>query len=204
MRRALLLLCLCLLGAGPVAGQGAVFLNVQLAPDSIRGPNVSLRVGSLLDDPYWRDALNNYPAIRLHWKVQAFRQRGLIDQSGPVSEWPAQIERDPVLGLYVYSFRTPGGPETRISFSSLDSLRVEIGQPWQVNFQRAIEPGSWYYVASLDITTLTDADISKVQRYQNRGDDPGGLIGLVQRFFYGQQAPHQSLGPVRTRSFVVR
>jgi hypothetical protein len=200
----LLWLC-CLLAAAvsSAAAQGEVFVRAQLYPDTTNGPNVTFRVGSLLDDPTWRAALNNYP-LRLHWKVQAFRQRGLIDQSGPSSEWDAQIERDPVLGLYVYTFRPPGEPATRTSFNSVDSLRIEIGQPWQVNFQRALGKGSWYYLVWLDITTLTDADLSSVQRYQNRGDDQGGLYGLVQRLLLGAVVPKRSLGPIRTRAFVVR
>jgi hypothetical protein len=207
VRRIAFLLAVLVAGAASAApAQGSAFLSAQLYPDSLAGPDVSFHVGSLLDDPEWRDALDHNLPIRLHWKVQTFRERPVIDESGPTVELDVRVERDPMLQAYLYQFTAPGESPTRSLFNSLDSLRLEVGQAWRVQVRNGLKPGRWYYTVSLEITTLTDADLTAVQRNQSRsgGDQGGGIWAYLQRKLIGGVVPRRVLPTERTRTFTVR
>lgn len=193
MRRALYLFAVAIIGAvSPASAQArariAARLDVQASP-----PNLLVHVSDLLDDPVWLDALRNAYKIRVHWRVQLWRSRAILDSPQPPIEWDDIIQQVPVLDVYTYT--EPGGSRPMTTrFDTLDLLKAWVGQDVQLTTPNDLAPGKWYYIV--------DASLSTVTQDQASGSDGGGLSEAVRRLILGG-GPKQDLPRARTAVFVV-
>lgn len=201
MRRFLLLVILALFAAAPVAAQIDATVNVQLFPDSVAGPHARVRVRSLLDDPSWRNAVNNSYPVRLEWTVQLWQRGGgflgLGGKAGPKAEWKEMIQRNSILGVYELTTEVAGEHIAPQQFSSIDVLAYEIGRARELVDFGPRSSGNWYYRVTLKLSTLTEDEITKLDRFSSstqRGDaDPGALQKLINRVLLNINLPSATL-----------
>jgi hypothetical protein len=194
MRRALYLLAAVVVGAVATASaqaraRVAVRLDTRTSP-----PNLLVHVSDLLDDPVWLDALHSAYRIRVHWRVQLWRSRAILDSPQPPIEWDDIISQVPVLDVYTYT--EPGGSTPMTTrFDTLDLLKAWVQQDVQLNTPTDLAPGTWYYIVDVSLSTISPD--------QRSGSAGGGLSEALQRFILGG-GPKQDLSRSRTVDFTIR
>jgi hypothetical protein len=192
MRRTLCLFAVVIVGAVSTASAQthariAARLDTQDSP-----PNLLVHVSDLLEDPVWLDALHNAYKIRVHWRVQLWRSRTLLDDPQLPLEWDDVIQQVPVLDVYTYT--EPGGSTPMTTrFDTLDLLKAWVRQDVRLNTPAKLRAGRWYYVV--------DATISTIAPDQANGSD-GGLSETLRRLILGG-GPRQDLSQAKTAYFTI-
>jgi hypothetical protein len=164
-----------LVGQRPLAAQepGDVRLLISLASDS--SPNGSrapiVRSENMLGpNSRWLSALRSGLPVRLHYRVEVWHSRGAwFDAFERQAEWDVLVRHEPLLDQYtLVTFVGAARQERR--YATIDALGAAVAFAYQVNV-RPVEPGRYYYAASLQVTTLSDSDLDELERYL------GGDIG---------------------------
>jgi hypothetical protein len=169
--RRLLLLAWLFAGAPMVASaQAQPEVNARLGPDRIAGPNPEWRIANLFEEGRWKDALESAYSIRLEWQVKAWRKRAIADAKGPALDYSVIIRKQPLLEEYQVITQVPGRSATEKRFTTLGELKVWVSTYMTIPFQLR-ESGSWYYAVRVDISTLNDDELAKLQQFM---DDPSG------------------------------
>jgi Domain of unknown function (DUF4390) len=145
---------------------GAVRLTVRLAPDSTpsgsRAPIV--RSENLLGDGRWLAALRSGLPVRLHYSVEVWRSRGgWFDAFERQVEWDVVLRHEPLLDQYTVLTLVGGRVQER-RYATVDALSAALAFAYQVRV-RPMQPGRYYYAASLQISTLSDSDLDELQRF---------------------------------------
>lgn len=171
-RRLLLLLFLLVASAGRVWGQDStkVRLDVGLATDStsagFRLPLVRTRF--LARDDRWLTMLSSGFPVRMHYQVELWRARdGWFDALDRAIEWDVVVRHEPLLDQYTVT-RLIARQRREYRYATTDALAAALGQAYKVTVGDALA-GRLYYVATLEITTLSDSDLDELERFL-RGD----------------------------------
>ena len=119
-----------------------------------------LQTEDLLNDPRVSSMLASGFPLRLHYRVQIWRSRTFVDAQTYQTEWDVVVRHEPLLDQYqvaeVYrqtqrSTRYAGREELA---RYLETRRlIKIGPT---------DPGEYYYVAAIEISTLSDTDIKTI------------------------------------------
>jgi hypothetical protein len=178
MRRpfALLLACTALIPARAMAqGTGTVHITVTLAGASGTARQPVLQTEDLLNDPRVSAMLASGFPLRLHYRVQIWRSRTFVDAQTYQTEWDVVVRHEPLLDQYqvaeVYrltqrSTRFPGREELA---RYLGTRRlIKIGPT---------DPGEYYYVAAIEISTLSDTDIKELEQFLSGDVGPAATGG---------------------------
>ena len=190
MRRALYLFAVLVVGAvSPASAQArariAARLDVQASP-----PNLLVHISDLLEDPVWLDALHNAYKIRVHWRVQLWRSRTLLDEPQLPVEWDDIVQQVPVLDVYTYT--EPGGSTPMTTrFDTLDKLKEWVSQDVRLNTPATLRAGRWYYVVDATISTVAP-------------DETNGSVSETLRRLVLGGGPRQDLSQARTAYFTIR
>jgi len=158
-------------------------LTITLARDS--GAQVEppvVRAERLLDDRVFDGALRNGFSVRFHFRLELWRQAALFDHLQGDVEWDAVVRLDPLSGEFEL-IRT-GGDVTHLT--AMDSVSRALARAFTVEMvPPAAGPETrYYYLATLDITSLSQSDLDEVERWL-RGDvgpaisSRGGLGGAL-------------------------
>jgi len=190
-------LVLGMLRTVPVAAQdtGSVSLEVRLASDSdgdgARAPIVRSR--NLLADNRWLSALRSGLPVRLHYRVEVWRSKpGWFDAFIRQAEWDVVMRHEPLLDQYTMLTLVGGRAQER-RYATLDALSAALAFAYQVNVLPA-DAGTYYYAASLQVSTLSDTDLDELERFL------AGDLGEVAR---GKESIGDALGRGATR-FLLR
>ena len=215
MRRTLLLLALAAAGAAaPLRAQeeARVRLEVSLTPDSSgRTEHARLVTRDVVRDPRVTAMLASGFPVRLHYKVEVWRSRSLLDAFVRQTEWDVVIRHEPLLDQYqvgeVFRFTN------RISrFADLRALAEGLAVPREVRVGPR-DPGEYYYAVTLEVSTLSDTDIADLEQFLSgevapatTGSEPiGGAITKAIRRTLLSVAGLPSLRlEARSPKFVVR
>jgi hypothetical protein len=185
----LLLAALTLPAAPPLHAQGAagVTLSVTLVPDASRkdGQLPEARVRGLLEDDRWTSALLSGLPLRLHYRLELWRDRASwFDAAVRSIDWDVVVRREPLLDQYSVTTVLLG--RTRLQrYPDLTALSNALGVSYRIAV-RATDKGEYYYVATLSVSTLSDSDLDEMDRVM-RGetgaatDDNGNLGDAVGR-----------------------
>lgn len=176
--RLLLPLALALAAALPLRAQAApgVGLAVALVPDAARpgGRLPEAKVTGLLQDERWTSALLSGLPLRLHYRMELWRERSTwFDAAVRAVEWDVVVRREPLLDQYSVTTVLLGRTRQQ-RYPSLDALGTALGVAYRITI-RPQEPGEYYYVATLSVSTLSDADLDEMDRVL-RGE-PGAATG---------------------------
>jgi hypothetical protein len=172
-----------------------VHLRVRLAQDSAfngaRAPIV--RSENLLADSRWLSALRSGLPVRLHYRVEVWRSKGgWFDSFERQAEWDVVLRHEPLLDQYTLLTLVRGGGQER-RFATVDALSAALSFSYQVAVQPSL-PGTYYYAASLRVSTLSDSDLDELQRFLE-----GDLGGVTQ----GKESVGDAVGRGATR-FLLR
>lgn len=178
MRRALYLLAVVVVGAASAASaQARAIVVPRLVPQTSGPPRVAVHVSNLLDDPQWLEPWRNAYVVQVHWKVQLWQEKFLINTSLPAVEWDVYVQQVPGLDLFYYAERITGQP-TRKTFRTLDSLKAYLTEDVSIPVQRQLSPGKWYY--RIDVRLSTAAEDPLDPRTASEGVTFGQkLVGLI-------------------------
>ena len=167
MRHALALLALLCAAAAPAAAQKVVRvrLAVDLASDtSGRTKHAVVHTDDLLDDPRVAPMLASGFPVRLHYRLQTYRSRdGWFDAFVRQTEWDLVIRHEPLLDQYqvaeVFRFT-----QRAYRYAGRAALVTGLAIPREIRVGPR-EEGEYYYVVSLEVSTLSDSDIKELEQF---------------------------------------
>ena len=188
MRLVALGMLLVLGAATNLAGQNRdVRVNVALTPDtSANGQrNPIVRTSGLLEDERWISMLRSGFPLRMHYRVEMWKSRSAwFDDLIRQVEWDVVVRHEPLLDQYAVNTIMPG--RTRENrYGGFESLaRALDAVLYQIAFRRP-GPGEYYYVSSLQVSTLSDSDLDELERFlrgelgpaASEGRDFGDAVG---------------------------
>jgi len=164
-----------LLGAGPAARAQEVRqpaapvvprLAVTLAGDSAGPRPPVVRAELLLQDGVFDGALRNGFSVRFHFRLELWRQAALFDHLERAAEWDAVVRLDPLSGEYDL-IRTGGDVE---HFTAIQAVSRALAKSFTVELVPPAGAGTrYYYLASLEIASLSQSELDEVERWL-RGD----------------------------------
>jgi hypothetical protein len=166
MRRALALLFLVGALAPALAAQEPVVqLAVELRSDTGgRTKHAVVHTDGLLDDPRVAPMLASGFPVRLHYRLQIYRSRGSwFDAFVRQTEWDLVIRHEPLLDQYQVAevFRNA---QRAYRYAGRDALVAGLAIPREVRVGPR-EPGEYYYIVSLEVSTLSDSDIRELEQF---------------------------------------
>ena len=179
MRR-LLALLLCCIAAPPATlaaqGNATVHLTVTLAPDSGgRTRQPVIKTEDLLADPRVSAMLASGFPLRLHYRVQIWRSRAILDQETYQTEWDVVVRHEPLLDQYqVAEIYRLTQRSTR--YAGRDDLARYLATRRLIRIGPT-DPGDYYYVAGLEISTLSDSDIKELEQFLSGDVGPAATGG---------------------------
>jgi hypothetical protein len=144
--------------------------------------------------------------------VEVWRSRDAwFDVFTRQTEWDVLVRHEPVLDQYtLLTFAGSRRQERR--YATLDALGAALGFAYQINVQ-PVEEGTYYYTASLQVSTLSDSDLDELERFlagdpgrsSEDGDNLGDALGRGATRFLLRLAGLPSLRlEARSESFTVR
>lgn len=208
----LVLLAAAIPGEARAQAGNSVQLQVRLTPDTAesgtRAPVV--RSENLLGDGRWLSTLRSGLPVRLHYRIEVWRSRdGWLDQLTRQVYWDVVLRHEPLLDQY--TMLTIFG--TRVQerrYATLDALTAALAFAYQINVSPA-ERGNYYYSATLEVSTLSDADLDELERFlegdlgEARGEGLGDALGREATRFLLRLAGLPSLRlEARTGRFSIR
>ena len=154
--------------ASPAAAQAgnSVHLEVRLTRDSApRGERAPVvRSDNLLGDGRWLSTLRSGLPVRLHYRVEVWRSRnGWLDQLTRQVYWDVVVRHEPLLDQYTM-LTIFGSRVQERRYATLDALTAALAFAYQINISPA-EAGSYYYTATLEVSTLSDSDLDELERF---------------------------------------
>jgi hypothetical protein len=170
------LLAILLAGATAEAQEGArLALRVAGAGEGWR-PIV--QVNGVLDDPSLREALESGLPVRLLLRVELWEKR-LFDRLVDAQEIAVATVQDPLDRQYALELR-----RTERRFTSLAALQEGVQAALRPDI-RASGTGRFYYLATLQVETLSVSDLDELRRW---------LRGEVAPAIAGERAPERAVG----------
>ena len=188
------LLTLAIPRDGQAQTGNSVRLEVRLTPDSApRGARAPVvRSDNLLGDGRWLSTLRSGLPVRLHYRVEVWRSRnGWLDQLTRQVYWDVVVRHEPLLDQYTL-LTIFGSRVQERRYATLDALTAALAFAYQINVSPT-EAGSYYYTATLEVSTLSDSDLDELERF---------LEGDLERA-RGRQGIGDALGRGATR-FLLR
>ncbi len=164
MTRRCALVC-CLLAAVPAGSSSAqeredaprpLALTVEPSDGS-----VTLQLGDLLSGAGLRDALESGLPIRIRIITELWRDRFFDSQEGR-EEWRATLAYDVLERRFVV--QTRGSPDNRSRVGSFEEAASLVQQQFRVPLVPP-GPGRYYYLATLEVETLSLSDLEELQRW---------------------------------------
>jgi len=152
-------------GAQAAADSAAVKprLSLMLFPDSGRAPDsVVVRAQQLLEDGVFDGALRNGFPVRFHFTLELWRGAALFDRLVRDAEWDVVVRLDPL--TREYDLIRSGG--TIEHFTTMAAASRALAARFKVELLPPRGTGArYYYVASLDITSLSLTELEEVERW---------------------------------------
>ncbi len=120
-----------------------------------------MRIGSLLDDEGLVRALHSGLPLRLHVKVELWKD-GFFDSQRGKAEWRASVLFDPLGRRYRISIG--GESATEIAADTLPEAARAIQDGFDLAL-RPFEAGRYYYLGQVEVETLSLSDLDELQRW---------------------------------------
>lgn len=144
-------------GAAPLGAQGNGGFGVRFAEPG-EGWRPLVRTEGVLRDPALREALASGLPLRLTLRVELWR-KGLFDRLTGDEEVYLALVQDPLDGAFVLD----SGPIQR-RFDSLAAVQEALTAAFRVGL-RPEGSGRYYYLASLEVETLSLSDLEELRRW---------------------------------------
>jgi len=170
-------------GSAAVRGPGLEIILPPAERLTSEGPQV--RATGVLGDATTRQLLESGFPARLHFRVERWSAGGFFNSLLGRSEWDIVVRFDPLSRRYRV-VRIEG--DRVVSFAQVESFAAavaEVERPWQAPIRAAPHPDRQYYLALLEVETLSVNDLDELERWLRgemgpalRGQgNPGTAIG---------------------------
>jgi hypothetical protein len=190
-------------------------LDIALpAPSAFARQGPSLRAMDVVSDQGTRDLLENGFPTRLHFRVELWSAGSVFDAMRDRAEWDVFVYYD-ALGKKYRVVRVEGEGERITSagqFGSFDEMLREVERPMRVPIHARPQRERQYYIAVLDVESLSVTDLDEVGRWLRgemqpavRGDgNPGTALGRgIRRLFVRLLGAERRNLQTRSETFVV-
>lgn len=167
MRRLAALFLLAVLGLPTRAtaqGNARVHLTLSLRADSAgRTEQPVLHTEDLLADPRVGAMLASGFPLRLHYRLQVWKSRALLDAQLRQTEWDVVVRHEPLLDQYQVAevFRLT---QRSYHYAGREELARGLAIPREIRVGPT-DAGDYYFVAALEISTLSDNDIKDLEQF---------------------------------------
>lgn len=128
--------------------------------------SLTIRLGGLLEGGDLEGALHSGLPLRIHVVAELWKDRFFDSQEGR-AEWRASVVYDPLERRYHISSSgaAEGGPPPEgASVASLSAVRAELQRSFSVPLRPRSE-GTFYYMATVEVETLSLSDLEELQRW---------------------------------------
>ncbi len=129
---------------------------------TVEGPGhqPALRLDEALDDPAFEEAVRSGLPLRLQFVVELWRDE-LFDDLVDRVEWTLVLQYEPLARRFRLLAE---GHDSTPEFSSFDAARRALATP-QTPEVRAPRPGRYYYLATLEVETLSLSDLEELETW---------------------------------------
>ena len=176
-RAALTALLAALLAAAPARAQDVARLSLRVGT-AAEGWRPVVQVDGVLEDPAFREALESGLPVRILLRVELWEKR-LFDRLVDAQEIAVASVQDPLDRQYALELR-----RTERRFASLAALQEGVQAALRPDL-RASGTGRFYYLATLQVETLSASDLDELRRW---------LRGEVAPAIAGERAPERAVG----------
>ncbi|MGH7501651.1 MAG: DUF4390 domain-containing protein [Longimicrobiales bacterium] len=162
MRRVRLATALLALGSGAPGAVAVPFgqtANLAVRPDTASDQRALLRIGAVLDDSALEEATRSGLPVRVRARVELWRD-GFFDDLEATANWNAVLLYEPLEKQYIV--RAPDGDAQR--FTTYDRARAAVEREIPLSI-RPVRTGRYYYLAHLEIETLSLSDLEELERW---------------------------------------
>lgn len=179
-------LCAAILVAAPLAqAQGRPGLAVEL-PNTTRltaeGPLV--RAEGVLSDNRMRELLSSGFPARLHYRVELWSSDRWFDNLHRTAEWNVLVRWRGVDQMYEVTMFVGETVQPLGAFRNIEDAEAAVERPLRVPIAAPASNRLYYYVASLEVETLSVSDLDEVGRW---------LRGEAQPTLRGERNPGTAL-----------
>ncbi len=193
----LLLVASAVPGIGAAQDREPVYLSVT--PTSGR---VQLDLAALLSDRTLANAIHQGLPLRISVEAELWQDRFFDSEAGSEG-WKASMRYDAV--TLRYEVQVQDGASR--AFATLGEARAHLQASFALDL-RPTRPGRYYYLAVVEVETLSLSDLEELQRWLNGdldpadGDEGGGGVGRgVRRLFVRALGLPTRRVRLRTESF---
>jgi hypothetical protein len=120
-----------------------------------------VEMGDLFSDPDLVEAVQSGLPLRIRVRIQLWKDGFFDDQQGQ-HEWLALVLFDPLTRRY--SVQTTGRVGAEVEVNTLEEARQALQLTLEIPL-RPRETGKYYYVAGVDMETLSLSDLEELQRW---------------------------------------
>jgi hypothetical protein len=131
---------------------------------SVGGGAARVSVGGVLDDPALEDVLRSGIPLRLRFRAELWRDR-FIDELIDHTTWSLIVAFEPLDGRFLVGSADAAVPREHASYAG---ARGDLERAYAPPL-RPPGPGRYYYLASLEIESLSHSDLEELGRWL-RGD----------------------------------
>lgn len=158
-----------LLPGRPLAAQDDESPPVTLEVEPTTGA-LQVGLGDLLSEGGLRRAIHQGLPVRIGIRAELWSD-GFFDSQKGVAEWKASVVYDPVQRVYRVEVGTGGDQTVGSLEEAAQTLRERFSLPI-----RPSEPGRYYYLAVVEMETLSLSDLEELSRWL-RGDLAPAVAG---------------------------
>ena len=184
-RSILLALLGIFLAGAPAVAQGDARLTVRVG-GAAEGRRPIVEAQGLLEDPVLRDALESGLPLRIRLRVELWEKQ-LFDRLADAQEIGLAAVQDPLTRELVLELR-----RTERRFASLAALQEAVQAALRPDL-RPSGTGRFYYLATLEVETLSLSDLDELRHW---------LRGEVAPAIAGERAPERAVGSGMSRLLV--
>jgi Domain of unknown function (DUF4390) len=158
VRRTAVVLALLAATLGATAPGAAQAPALALTLD---GATPRVQATALLADGKFLALMRSGFPLRLHYRLELWRERpGWFDDYRGEVSWDVLVRHDPLADDYVV-YRTGRAPA---HYTDAEALEHALDLPYRVNYVPN-DPGRFYYVCRLEISTLDDTELNELSRW---------------------------------------
>ena len=201
-----------LLLAAPSIAQGRPKLELQLpAADALITEGPAVHVEHVISDKPMQDLLRNGFPARLHYRVELWSAGGIFDALRRSVEWDVIVRYDAMAANYRVALIRDDKVIPIGQFATFTEVVAEIERPYRAPIAAQKEPDRQYYIATVEVETLSFGDLDELERWL-RGDarpavqgngNPGTALGRGVRKLFARLVGGERRN-LRTRSGTFR
>jgi hypothetical protein len=152
--------------AAPVLAQGRPKLELSLpTPAALTSEGPSVRVENVVSDRSMEELVRNGFQAQLHFRVELWSTGGVFDALRRSVEWDIILRYDALAGNYRVANIRDDKVEPIGQYATFAEAITEIERPVRAPIAAQSDPNRQYYIATLEVETLSFKDLDELERW---------------------------------------